>query len=106
MERLDSTTVDRALRNHIYSLERKIRYVSGVDSVDIRYYSAGYGSITLRMRVKLYENASRRWAESDIKNAVVSYFNSEILDELSREYDVSSWRYPNVYLDIDFEGGQ
>ena len=104
MEKLDRNTASRTLRDKIYSLERDLRYLSGIKYVDIRYYDTGYSSITLRMKVELYEDASRRWAESDIKRKVES-FVSDMIHELSRDYDTSSWYNPNIWLDIDFEGG-
>lgn len=104
MERLDSVTVSRLLRDNIYSLERRIRYVSGVKNADIRYYDAGACSISLRMNVELYDNTSRRWAESDIKREVLSFIN-DMINGLSRLYDTSNWRNPNLWLDIDFTGG-
>lgn len=105
MEKLDRNIVSRALRDKIYSLERELRFVSGVKHVDIRYYDAGYSSVTLRMKVELYENTSRRWAESDIRRKV-ELFVGDIIYSLSREYDTSSWYNPNIWLDIDFEGGK
>ena len=105
MEKLDSNTLYRELRNNIYSLEREVRYVSGVDRVDVRNYDVSSVGFSFRLQVRLNDGASRRWAESDIKNKIESFVNNMIYG-LSRNYDVSDWRYPRFWIDIDFEGGQ